>query len=279
MSGPLETPDPLPGEALQHYESTDEAQRLMRGTGRLELARTQELIGRYLPAPPAVVLDVGGGPGAYACRLATSGYSVHLVDAVPIHVEQARRASEAQPGKQLASITLGDARRLAHRNASADIVLLLGPLYHLTSPLDRLDALKEARRVLREGGLVFAAAISRFASAMDGLFDGFLDDPEFAQVVQRDLLDGQHRNPSGNPSYFTTTFFHHPEELKSEIEASGLRLEGIFAVEGVGWLLHDFDERWRDPDRREQLLSAIRQLETEPSLLGVSAHILAVARK
>ena len=50
-------------EILSYYEGIDEAERLGRGAGLLEFARMQELIGRFLPAPPGVVLDVGGGPG------------------------------------------------------------------------------------------------------------------------------------------------------------------------------------------------------------------------
>lgn len=271
--------NPLPGEALQHYEAYEEAHRLFQGSGRLELARTQELIGRYLPPPPGVILDVGGGPGAYALWLAGLGYAVHLIDAVPRHVEQARQAAAAQPDHPLASAAVGDARRLDQADNSADAVLLLGPLYHLTERADRLRAWREAGRVLRPGGWVFAAAISRFASALDGLTDGSLDDPAFARIVEQDLTDGQHRNPTGNPAYFTTTFFHHPTELRAELEEAGLRHAATFGVEGPGWLLPDLAARWQDPARRERLLALLRRIEQEPSLLGVSAHLLAVGRR
>src|SRR5204862_445674 len=103
--------------------------------------------------------------------------------------------------------------------------LLLGPLYHLTEPSDRLAALREAHRVLRGGGIIFAAAISRFASALDGLVRGFLHDEQFVRIVERDLKDGQHRNPTEHPAYFTTAFFHHPDELRAEVEEAGFRLE------------------------------------------------------
>jgi SAM-dependent methyltransferase len=162
---------------------------------------------------------------------------------------------------------------------SVDAVLLFGPLYHLTDRPDRVQALAEARRMLRAGGLVLAAAISRFASVLDGLVRGYLDDPQFTRIVERDLRDGQHRNVTNNPAYFTTAFFHHPEELAAEIREAGLRHEKTLAVEGPGWLLQNFAEHWEDAGRRERLLEAVRSLEAEPSVLGISAHLLAVARK
>ena len=84
-------------EMLSYYEGFDEAGRLASGEGSLELARMKELIQRFLASPPQVVLDIGGGPGRYACWLARSGHEVHLVDAVPRHVEQAREAAASQP--------------------------------------------------------------------------------------------------------------------------------------------------------------------------------------
>jgi ubiquinone/menaquinone biosynthesis C-methylase UbiE len=278
------TPAPEPGpnrppEIDTHYAGGAELGRLASGVGRLELARTQELLGRYLPPPPAVVADVGGGPGVYACWLAGLGYEVHLTDPVPLHLARAEEASRAQPGRPVAGFTLGDARSLARSDESTDAVLLLGPLYHLTDRSDRVAALREARRVLRPGGVLIAAAISRFASALDGLRSGYLDDPAFAAIVGRDLTDGQHRNPTNHPAYFTTAFFHHPDELRREVADAGLAPEHLLAVEGPAWLLQDFERHWDDPGRRERLLGVVRRLEADPAVLGVSAHLLTVARK
>jgi ubiquinone/menaquinone biosynthesis C-methylase UbiE len=269
----------VPPEVDSHYAAGAEAGRLARGAGRLEFARTQEVLRRSLPPPPAVVLDVGGGPGLYACWLASLGYEVHLYDPVPLHVARAEAASRAQATHPLAGCALGDARALNRPDESAGAVLLLGPLYHLTDRTDRLGALKEAHRVLRPGGTLVAAAISRFASALDGLRAGYLDDPAFAAIVRRDLADGQHRNPTGHPAYFTTAYFHHPDELRQEVAEAGLTGVQVLAVEGAAWLLQDFDAHWDDPGRRERLLDVVRRIEAEPSLLGASAHLLAVARR
>jgi ubiquinone/menaquinone biosynthesis C-methylase UbiE len=269
----------LDAEIAGHYAEVPERERLARGHWVLERVRTWELLGRHLPPPPGTVLDVGGAAGVYALPLAEQGYEVHLVDPVARHVEQALQASAGQPAAPLASATVGEARRLDRPDASVDAVLLLGPLYHLTGRADRVAALAEARRVLRPGGVVTAAAISRFASTYDGLLRGFLDQPGFEAIVERDVREGQHRNPTGRPEWFTTAYFHLPGELVAELADAGLRPHAVVGVEGPGAVLPDVAERLADPARRERLLAAIRRVEAEPSLLGASSHLLAVAHR
>jgi SAM-dependent methyltransferase len=268
----------LDPEIAWYYADVPERDRLA-GPGNLERIRTWELLTRHLPAPPAVVLDVGGAAGVYALPLAARGHQVHLVDPVAGHVEQAMDGSRAQPQAPLAGVTVGDARALDWPDAAVDAVLLLGPLYHLTERVERVRALAEARRVLRPGGVVLAAAISRFASTMDGLLCGSIDEPQFEAIVERDVHDGQHRNPARRPEWFTTAYFHLPDELGQEVADAGLHLQALLAVEGVGWVVPDAARRLADPARRERLLAAIRRLEAEPSLLGASAHLLAIARR
>jgi len=268
----------LPREIAAYYQRGLEAGRLGKGHGPLELARTQEIILRHMPPPPGLVLDVGGGPGAYACWLAARGYRVHLIDALTLHVDQAREASTLQPCAPIAEIRVGDARRLDEPDGAAGAVLLLGPLYHLTDRTQRIEALREARRVLEPGGLLFAAAVGRFASLLSGMVDGLLSDAEALAIVAQDLRDGQHRNPTAK-EYFTTAFFHLPHELAEEVREAGFEMLDLLGVEGPGWLLQDLDLRWADAEERERLLQAARDVEREPTLLGLHAHLLAVARR
>jgi SAM-dependent methyltransferase len=262
-----------------YYGSGIEAGRLETGSGRLELARVRELLTRFLPAAPAAVYDVGGGTGVHAFWLAGKGYRVRLLDVVPVHIEMARKAMAAETEPRLVEAVVGDSRRLPWPDGSADAVLLFGPLYHLTEGAERLEALRESRRVLRSGGLLLAAAISRFASALDGIRGSYLFDANFAAIVERDLADGQHLNRTGKPEYFMDTHFHHPAELSGEMAEAGFTVVGVYGIEGPGWLAADFDAWWDDPSRRERLLSLARRLETEPALLGISAHLMAAARK
>ena len=270
-------PDFDPAIAAFYSEAPEES-RLEHGAFLLEALRTRELIQRFAPPAPAVVLDVGGAAGAYALWLAETGYTVHLVDAVPRLVDEARRRSAAST-RPLASCSVGDARRVTFDDASADVVLLLGPLYHLTDVSDRVRALTEAARVLKPGGRLFAAAISRWASLLDGLARDLLRDERFAAIVEDDLRDGQHRNPTGQLDYFTTAYFHRPDDLRAEVVESGLVVDGLFGIEGPGWMLPDIDARLSDSRRRADLLRVARVCESEPSMLGVSPHLLVVGRK
>jgi SAM-dependent methyltransferase len=270
---------PTPEAIAAHYASGYEALRLQEGAGQLDCERSRELLGRFLPPAPAKVLDVGGGPGGHACWLAARGYEVHLLDITPLHVELAREASARQPKAPLASAELGDARAVPWGDRAMDAVLLFGPLYHLTDRADRLRALCEAHRILRPGGTLLAVAISRFASALDGLCRGFLKDQAFADIVREDLAGGQHRNPTGRPEYFIETFFHHPDQLRAEVAEAGFASPQVYGVEGPGWLPSDFDDWWNTAAYRDRLLHLARALETEPSLLGISAHLMAVAAR
>jgi ubiquinone/menaquinone biosynthesis C-methylase UbiE len=261
-----------------HYYAGVERDRLLGGTSNLEFERTKRILSRYLSRKPATILDVGGGPGRYSFWLAEMRHSVHLVDILPLHIRQAQEL-ETRSKNPLASIRLGDARSLDFDDGSVDIVLLFGPLYHLVRKNERLKALSEARRVLKPGGLLFAAAVSRFTSALDGSLRGFIEDPGFMRIIERDLRTGQHRNPTNKPEYFTTAFFHHPHELKNEVERAKFGSVKVYAVTGFGWLLPRFKQIWKDPELRARLMSILDQTELEPSLMGQSDHLLAVGRK
>ena len=274
-------------EVLEHYRLLGEESRLGAGPGRLEFLRTWDVLARALPPPPARVLDVGGATGVYAGPLAEAGYRVHVVDPVPEHVAR----SAALPGVSAAE---GDARALADagsgpqgeaggpdlaQDASQDAVLLLGPLYHLLDRDDRVQAWREAGRVVRPGGVVVGATITRFASLFDGFVKGFYAHPAFLPIVRADLATGQHRVPAEAPAWFTTAYFHHPDELPAEVADAGLTLVGTVLVEGPLWMLGGLDGILADEARTALLLDQLRLVEAEPSLFGASSHLLTVATR
>lgn len=259
-----------------HYDLGAEHARLT-GPGALEYERTLDLLSRVLPAE-GEIFDVGGGTGRYAVTLAKAGRAVRLLDLMPLHIETARLHA-AEQGVSLAEARVGDALALPWADGSASAALLLGPLYHLTEEADRLRALAEARRVLRPGGVVIAAGISRFASALDGIASRHVEAPAFRAILAADLASGQHRNPANHPAWFTTAFFHRPEELRAELVLAGFSDVRVYAVEGPAWLVRDLPGREENPLLWAEVLAVLRQIEEEPALLGASAHLLAVGRR
>ena len=261
----------LSPEILAYYRRGGETDRLSAGAGRLEFLRTWDILVRVLPVPPARIVDVGGATGVYARPLAEAGYDVTVVDPVPEHVAAAGRL----PG---VTAVVGDARELPHHDATADGVLMLGPLYHLTDRGDRLRAWREAARVARPGGVVAGAVISRFASLCDGFANGYFAEPGFLPIVEGALTDGVHRNEGGHHRWFTSAYFHLPDEPAAEAIEAGLTGVRTVAVEGPAWMTAHLPDFLTDPRLTEITLRLLRRIEDQPSIFGTSSHLLTVGR-
>lgn len=257
---------------LGHYNTGIERERFTaHAGGRLEFARTKVVLEQLLPNS-ARVLDIGGGPGTYAQWLADRGLTVELFDVIPLHVEQASATAAGQFTAELA-----DARAIPRPNDYADVVLLLGPLYHLVESDGRLDALAEAFRVLRPGGLLVAAGIGRLAWFLDVTRSNRIDEDAVRDSVRSTVATGlSSSNPSPDAFY---AYFHRPQELREEISNSGFLDVSVLAVEGLAYLLGDLDDRLDNPERRAPLFELLHDLQEEPGSVEASPHLLAVARK
>lgn len=244
-------------EVVDIYEAGDEDVRLTDASNRVEWERTLELLRRWLPAPPARLLDVGGGPGRYAAWLTGRGYTVTLVDPVPKHIRQARdRGLDAR---------LGDARRLPVEGASADAIFMAGPLYHLPDPADRAAALAEAVRCAAPGAVVVAAAMSRWAKPCVKAARAELRVPA-TQAYLLQVLEHGH-DPQGDP-FDLVSYNHDPAELHQEMAAAGLDEVTVLGVEGpLG-----ADARL-DPELTDVALQAARIAETRAPHFSI--HLLA----
>ena len=267
-------------DIIKHYtEAFDEENRLDARIGPFEFERTIDIISRYLGSGPHIVIDVGGGSGAYALWLAQQRHVVHFVDLVPRHVEMV--TAKARDGSlALGSAQLADACSLPFGDEFADLVLLMGPLYHLTDSYERLQALRECSRVVKKGGRVLCTAISRFASMLAGFRFNRFDEPEFEAMVDRDLVDGQHRNPVHRSNHLGTAFFHTAKELRQEIESSGLACERIVGIESPVGLLPQLEDWIREKDRRYELaMKYARRVEEEEELIGASFHLLGIGSR
>jgi SAM-dependent methyltransferase len=268
--------DPAPAWAAAHYSEGLEESRLSSGPGLLEEARTRELLQRYLPAPPARIADIGAGPGAYSIWLAEQGYQVTARDLMQLHVEQLRARAEQQ-GLRI-DVGTADARRLDLPDATFDAVLEFGPLYHLLERHGRVQALREAARIVVPGGLVMIVAISRWAVLLDGVLRLRIGegDPSFATVLDTVVETGR-LDPLA-PGAFSG-FVHRPEELRAEVAEVGLREIALVSIEGAGAYLPDLEERWASIVARDVVLDVARRLEAIPELLGMGSHLLLIAQR
>ncbi|MBB3082459.1 class I SAM-dependent methyltransferase [Geodermatophilus sabuli] len=259
--------DQVPGapESLTtFYRDFDESGRLTHGHGLVEFRRTQALLRRHLPPPPARVLDVGGGPGVHATWLADDGYDVLLLDPVEQHVA---RATALAAGRFTART--GDARSLDRAPGTVDAVLLLGPLYHLPDPADRATALREAVRSARPGGLVAVAAISRVGGgAVDAVRRDLLAEPAVRSAVHDVLNTGWTRLA---PAFY----FHTPDELGAELLAADLLDVRVHGLEGPAWALVPDHAGSSDP-----IVTTVADLadlaDADPMTVGASSHLLAI---
>jgi SAM-dependent methyltransferase len=252
-----------------YYEQGKERDRLIASKGALESERTKEILQRRMPPAPAVVADIGGGPGHYALWLAELGYTVQHRDLMGLHVDQLQAF-----GNPLIQTAAGDARDLDLPDASVDAVLLLGPLYHLPEREDRLQALKEAHRIVRDGGPVFVAVISRWAPRLDGILQERLyeDNPHFLSLLPDVERTGE--LPPVIPNGFVG-YTHRPSDVADEVSEAGLHLDDLVGVEGLPLSAADMATRIGDPIAWEVLLDTARAIERVPELLGLSPHLIA----
>jgi ubiquinone/menaquinone biosynthesis C-methylase UbiE len=247
----------------QRYAETDRLWATPHGN--LERVRTWELLERHLPAPPARVLDVGGGPGVHAAWLAQRGHAVHLLDVVPDHVVEAARLPGVTAG-------VADARDVPLPDGHADAVLVLGPLYHLLEAADRAAALAEAARVAAPGAPVFAAGIGRYAGLMDYAAEGRLT--AATEPLVRAMIDSQRHDPA--ILGFTHAHLHTPEELAAELSAAGLHDVVVYGVEGPVTNALDAHGMERLDEFLDSAVRGARLVERDPAIIAASAHLLAV---
>lgn len=257
------------------YTQSAEESRLKTGLGPLEFERNKELISRYLPEGNGLIADIGGGPGHYAQWLAGLGHDVILVDPVPLHIRQAQK--RASKSKRNFKCILGAAGEVPIENQTADLVILHGPLYHLQDQEERIKALKEARRILKTGGIVLGFAITYAASTLAALQNGMIHHQGVFSMCREELLSGDHFPAEGFPGMLAQAYFHRPSGLKQEFEAAGFRPLDLLAVEGLAWMDSRYFESWATPEKKEQLMTLLRLTEADEGLLCVSPHMMMAA--
>ncbi len=256
-------------ERFYDKQSQSEWERLVRH--RMEFAVTMKALQEYLPHPPASVLDIGGGPGRYAIELTRLGYSVTLLDLSQANLDlAAEKALEA--GVEISRMLHGNALSLTDfEEGSQDAVLLMGPLYHLVHLEERQKAVAEASRVLKPGGLLFAAFISRYGVFVDASAkypeEGFQNKEEWEQLWK----DGINR------SGFTDAYFAMPDEIIPLMEKLGLETMNLLGLEAIvsG---HEDKMNALQGEPWEYWVDLNYRFAKDPALHAVSNHLLYVGK-
>ena len=262
---------------LAGYNSGIEKGRLHRGLGLIEFERTKEILLEELPAPPAVIYDIGGAYGEYSYWLASLGYEVYLYD---LAVEHIRMAGEMAASAKafLKGAEVADARSIPRPTASADAILLFGPLYHIVEEAERRKCLAECLRLLKPGGKLFTANITCFSTTLKYTYlydcNPVLDDDAIYHMVEHTVHTGLHTGKE-----IGLVYFHRPGELRREVEAAGFADVELRGVIGPGWIVRNLDEIWPDPVKREAIMRVVRLLDREESLMGFSTHFLSISHK
>lgn len=259
---------------LDYYNQKEQKDRLVKGIFQLEYIRTIEIIERYLTSNPLIIYDIGCGGGNYASYFAKKNHIVSVLDPIPKHIAQAKLLSDTQPTTPIKSFSIGDARDLPFQDNSADVVLLLGPLYHLLEKQERIVALKESKRVLKKRGVLIASYVTRLATTfLEGVALNMFARPDFVVKAKEMAKTGKIQ---GN-DFFTDAYCHDPREIKPEIRKAGLSCEKIIPIEGIGCVLPNFDDWWNN--RRQELIDLVKEYENIPTIIGLSSHLISILRK
>lgn len=274
---------------LAGYNAGIEKDRLRSGIGLIEFERTKEILLERLPKPPATIYDIGGAYGEYAWWLASLGYEVHLFDLAETNIAMSAALAEEYPGAGLASAMVCDARSVPRPDNSADAVLLMGPLYSITEYEERILALRESHRLLRDGGLLFAAALTPYSVLVSRLRVYHeddtpkrreLDDPAVLSIIERALADGCYINPEKKiANGIGSSHLHTAKALRAELAHGGFGAATVHGVMGGAWLAPHLDALLANEESRALLMKTVRMLDTHEEIIGLSGHLLAVAEK
>lgn len=271
----------MTNSVMNYYNSFGEREWSRLDREPLEFMVNWHYMNKYLP-PTGHILDNGAGPGKYAMRLAQQGYRMTLADLTPKLVDIAREKScEFGVETLFNGFHVADARDLSEfANDSFDASLMLGPMYHLQDERDRRMAIRELHRVTKKGSYVFVAFRSRTNHALMSLLSPKHWRPnDHMEAIQAFMHDGIFNH--SDEGRYTGAYFYNVEDIKPFMESNGFESIQLIGSTNIGSLLNE--EQWsywkqRGQEEYDQLIDFLIQSAQDPSLLGISSHLLYIGR-
>lgn len=256
------------GKAMQEWQRLDATP-----ITRIERLITQHCLARHLPGT-GLILDAGSGPGRYSIELAQQGYGVVMHDLVREMLDLGQEKVAASSVQGVAGLVEGDIAALPYPDARFDAVMSLGaPLSHIADAASRERAVRELARVVKPGGPVLLTGCGRLAMLRAPVY--WMNLADFDQVMRPEA------RASGIYDGSQLWYTFEPGELAALADAAGLAVVEQVGCEGLASylpmahlaLIEQDPVRW--PLWREVLLATC----SEPSIIGMSSHLLVVGRK
>lgn len=245
------------------YSLFNENARLSSRAARVEFLNTVKFVEKYLK-PGDRILDIGAGAGAYSLYFASMGYEV---DALELSDRNIRDFQEKIRPEMKLTLTQGNALDLSrYADETYDVVLLMGPLYHLQDDADKKRAIQEAKRVCRKDGILAFAFITH---DMIFLTELMYDDHYFASG------DYDHGTMRLNDFPFV---FKTVAESRSLLEECGIRILHAVAVDGPSELMAEKINKMND-EEYGQYLKYVDMICEKPEMLGMSNHLLYIGKQ
>lgn len=253
------------GKIENYYDEYDEWSRLERH--KVEFEVTKKYFDKYIPHN-SKVLDIGGGPGRYSIYLASKGCKVTLLDLTKKHIEIAKEKADLY-GVDLERYIHGNALELSSYNLEQfDVILLMGPLYHLTKYEDRKKVVNDALKLLKAGGIIIASFISAYAPIVDTLKKAPLE-IETSEEMLKYIQNGINKGDDG----FTTSYFIIPVEARTFMSSFRLTELAFAGVEGFSALTED-KVNVLPKDKLDKWIDVIYRLSEDPQTFGCCEHYL-----
>ena len=252
---------------FDYYNNYDEDSRLLRQWNRPEFLTTMRYIEKYI-TPDSKVIEIGAGTGRYSVTLAEKGYFVTAVELVPHNIEVMKK--KVKPGHKI-EIHEGNACDLSKfESDSYDIVLMLGPMYHLYTDEDKHKALSEAIRIAKPGGVIFAAYL-----LSDAPIFKYFRDHEVLGFIEMGLFDDNYNCASRPEEIFELYRKSDIDELMKNYNVERLHFVGTDMLSEL--FKKEIDEMGkREFEEYIKFLSTICESE---ECVGMSFHVLDIFRK